>query len=296
LSSGLWKYIEGNFTRRCIITEITGKSPRIPHHVNWLINTGKILKTSEGNAIDVYELTYEKDEMTLSSWAAHFRNHYCLDTEIDLLRDGTGKSRAQYLKEIKFPDEREAPGPSIRAGDFGEILVADYVHFVLKYWVPRTRYANKIVRNESTKGTDIIGFKIGGSEESLNDSLIVVEAKAKLTGNTPINRLQDAINDSSKDIIRKAESLNAIKQRFLDKERLDLAKIVQRFQNKTDSPYKESSGAAAVICNSVYDESMICNTSVADHPNSGNLMLLIIKGEALMELANELYRRAADEA
>ena len=32
-----------------------------------------------------YEFHHEKDEAVLSGWAKHFRNHYCLDTEIDFL-------------------------------------------------------------------------------------------------------------------------------------------------------------------------------------------------------------------
>jgi len=56
----------------------------------------------------------------LSAWAKHFRNHYCLDEEIDYLRQGYGYSRAEYLTKIKLPDASEAPGPSIRSGDLGK--------------------------------------------------------------------------------------------------------------------------------------------------------------------------------
>lgn len=105
------------------------------------------------------ELIHHGDEAILSAWAKHFRNHYCLDSQIDALRKGTPRSRTGYLTQIKFPDAAQAPGPSIRAGDFAEVLVTDYVEFAMRLWVPRTRYDHKVARNESTKGTDIIGFK-----------------------------------------------------------------------------------------------------------------------------------------
>jgi hypothetical protein len=132
-------------------------------------------------------IRHQKDEEVLSQWAKHFRNHYCLDDQIDDLRSGTGYSRADYLREIKFPDEKTAPGPSIRAGDFGEILVADYVEHILDFWVPRTRYIDKAVRNESTKGSDILGFRFMSDEEfSPRDVLAIFEVKAQFSGTAPI--------------------------------------------------------------------------------------------------------------
>lgn len=51
----------------------------------------------------------------------------CFDTEIDYWRRGYKCSSAEYLNTIKFPDPKAAPGPSIRAGDFAEVLVADFL-------------------------------------------------------------------------------------------------------------------------------------------------------------------------
>jgi len=127
------------------------------------------------------ELRHKDDGQVFSAWPKHFRNHYCDDGQIDALRNGTNFSRAEYLRKIKFPNPKEAPGPSIRSGDFGEILVADYVEFALDYWLPRTRYDHKAVRNESTKGSDVIGFKVvtPGSNDP-NDALAIFEVKAQL--------------------------------------------------------------------------------------------------------------------
>lgn len=266
-------------------------------HIQWLKYTGKTLVTTEGKHIEMWEFDYCNDDTILSEWARHFRNHYCLDNEIDYFRNGYGYNRAEYLNKIKFPDKSIAPGPSIRAGDFGEILVSDFLEFVLKYWVPRTRYSDKTIRNESTKGSDIIGFKIvNPSTPSHTDELTIFEAKTQFSGKKPTARLQDAIDDSIKDQLRKAESLNAIKQRLFYKGATQEADIITRFQNKEDRPYKEINGSVAIINSNLIDESMLINSKISHHPNKDNIILIVISGENLMELVTELYRRAADEA
>ena len=52
-------------------------------HLKWLIDTGERPTTADGKVVEVWEFRYEADEVILSAWAKHFRNHYCLDTEID---------------------------------------------------------------------------------------------------------------------------------------------------------------------------------------------------------------------
>ncbi|OQA89171.1 MAG: hypothetical protein BWY28_01209 [bacterium ADurb.Bin236] len=270
---------------------------KTPEHIKWLSNTGNFLKTSDGRDIEIWVLNHKADDKILSAWARHFRRHYCLDTEIDILRDGTGLSRRDYLLSIVFPDSRTPPGPSLRSGDFAEILIADYLEFMLSFWVPRQRYDSKNIRNESTKGSDVIGFKFAAVDDSPDDILVIYEAKAKLSGTKCINRLQKAVNDSEKDYhLRKAESLNALKRRFVRNEDTASANKIKRFQNKSDRPYIELSGAAAIFSTATYDRNIIQETDVSSHPNVPNLKLIVIKGDDMMTLAHGLYRRAADEA
>lgn len=268
-----------------------------PGHVNWCLKTDNDLFTPEGERIEIFEFKHENNEEILSLWAKHFREHYCLDDEIDFFRSGYNFTRAQFLNEIKFPDISSAPGPSIRAGDFSEILVADYLEFVLDYWIPRTRYGSKTIGNESSKGCDIIGFKyFKDGEISSDDTLAIFETKAQFSGNVPKPRLQDAVNDSVKDQARKAESLNAIKQQLYYKNRLKEAINIDRFQNPVDFPYKEISGAVAFFSTNLYDSVSVANTSITHHPNKDNVKLLVFYGSDMMNLVHELYRRAADEA
>lgn len=271
--------------------------PWTSEHIKWLVDTGERLKTVDGRDIAIWKFHHKKDEAVLSAWAKHFRNHYCFDKEIDYLCRGYKYSRAEYLNNIKFPDPRNAPGPSIRAGDFGEILVADFLEYLLDYWVPRTRYGNKTIRNESTKGSDIIGFHIvEDGRASSKDRLAIFEAKTQFSGNKPKTRLQDAVDSSAKDIARKAESLNAIKQRLHDLHRLGDAEKIERFQNEVDYPYQEVYGAVALFENPLFDSNLAYSTDSSSHPHSGDLSLIVIKGDQMMKLVHELYRRAADEA
>lgn len=266
-------------------------------HTKWFKSLNNSLTTSDGKVIALLEFSPDlADSEIMTKWAKHFRNHYCFDTEIDILRDGTGLSRKQYLIELKFPTKARGFGPGIRAGDFGEILIADYIEFIMEYWVPRTRYGNKTIRDESTKGSDLIGFRIFDENETVKDILTMIEVKTQFSGNKSKPRLQDAIDDSIKDEVRKAESLNAMKQRLFDKGDLQSTKKIARFQNPVDKPYTAKYGAAALFSNDVYNDSVIINSTTTKHPFNSDLFLIVLKGNDLMNVVKKLYKIAADES
>lgn len=276
----------------------TMTSKKEPPHIACLKRLDSPLLSTEGREIVLWELSIPADVALLSKWASQFRQHYCLDSEIDTLREGTGLSRKDYLLDLIFPDKNNPPGPSIRAGDFGEILVSDYLEHVIGYWVPRCKYREKAIRDESVKGVDILGFLMPAPlNPSRTDTLIAFEVKAQLTGTTYGDRLQNAIDDSSKDYIRRAYSLNATKRRLIAAGNNEAATIVQRFQNASDSPYVYRSGAAAVLSETAFDKDAIeLSTKVSTHNNQANLDLVVIRGKDLMELVHALYERAANEA
>lgn len=267
----------------------------------WLKKAEHSITTSDGNEIEVYELEIDLEAgLVLSAWAKHFREHYCLDSQIDRLRRGTNKSRAEYLRDLVFPDESEDFGPATRSGDFAEILIADLLESHFGFWVPRTRYDNKMVRNESPKGTDVLAFKfdgIGPSRPSTKDILISFESKAQLSGEKAKPRLQDAVIDSIKDVYRISESLNAMKRRLIDRQDEEGADRVERFQEGLDVPYVRMTGAAAVFCSSLYDPVHISKTTdCTSHENIKNLMLVVIHAKSLMKFVHALYWRAENEA
>jgi hypothetical protein len=154
-----------------------------PKHISWLHDTGERLPTACGREIEIWALDHKQDEAVLSAWAKHFRQNYISDQDLPAMVDGLGISRAEYLRTILFPDASETPGPSLRSGDFGEILVADYIEHLLGYWCPHTlRYQDRWNRNDSTKGCDIIGFKFVSDEpHHREDELFISETKSGMT-------------------------------------------------------------------------------------------------------------------
>ncbi|PCJ87371.1 MAG: virulence associated protein [Thiotrichaceae bacterium] len=267
-----------------------------PDHIALLIDDEPLV-TDEGEHVEVWRIqTPDADDLV--SWAKHVREHYCLDSEIDGLREGTGLSRSEYLTNLVFPDSTERPGPSVRAGDFTEILISDYLEYSLGYTVPRIKFAEKAVRNEPVKGVDVIGYMLIDEDgNNPDDRLVTYEVKAKLTGNAYDDTLQKAIDHSSKDFLRLAETLNFLKRKYKDKGQYEEANKIQRFQNKTDKSYIYESGAAAVITSSTYDEAAIVeNTETVNHPNSELLALLVISGDDLMVLVHSIYLSAANDA
>lgn len=254
------------------------------------------LTSVEGYTINVWKLAGPVSNEHLSLWAWHFRQHYCSDAEIDGLREGTGLTRTEYLVQLVFPDSTVPPGPSIRSGDFAELLISDYVENVLGYWVPRGKYAEKASRDESAKGVDILGFRVHGAAADPTDEFLTFEVKAQLSGGAYSGALQNAVTDSAKDYIRSAMTLNATKRRLIRANERDRALVVERFQNKADRPFVFKCGAAAVLSGAAYDEPSLRNVQAAAHTNLANLQLLVVKGEDLMTLVRSIYQIAANEA
>ena len=268
-------------------------APGYLHH----LKQGESLTLGAGATCDVWELEVPSDAACLSEWASRFRQTYCPDSDLDILREGTGKSRAEYLLELVFPDKSAAPGPAVRAGDFAELLVSDFVEFMLGYWVPRGKYAEKGSRDESVKGVDIVGFKCPSPEQPKStDEMLTFEVKAQLSGGKYSGRLQVAVNDSGKDYLRAGETLAAMKRRMHLAGQEAPMLVVQRFQNAVDRPYRLLSGAAAILSDGAFDADGIKATITAKHNNAGNLRLIAVKGKDLMTLTHALYQRAADEA
>lgn len=257
-------------------------------YLDYLVKINE-LTTDDGDVVEIFELLPNMPDEVFAEWAIQFRQNYVADSLLDLLISGTGRTKQEYLLEYKFPSATDGFGPGTRSGDFAELLVSDYLEFVLGFTVPRERYTNKYNRNSSTQGTDVIAFKIQNEEPGLSDELITFEVKAKASGDTPENRLQDAINDSYKDPIRKAETLSALKQIYIEKGNSQRVAQIERFQNKPDRPYTEKYGAAAVHSTATYSEALIKSV----HLTAEKRWMIVIKKDNLMQLIHKLYEVAS---
>jgi hypothetical protein len=72
--------------------------------------------------------------------------------------------------------------------------------------------------------------------------------------------------------------------------------LVERFQNLADRPYQARYTAAAFHCTSNYQDSAVTGVDITKRPEKQHLALLLVKGSTTMELVNQLYEVAADEA
>lgn len=61
----------------------------------------------------------------------------------------------------------------------GQNSVEINIQWLLGFWVPRVRWGSKVIRDESPKGSDVIGFRFHKKDCSTSpkDVLIVFEAK-----------------------------------------------------------------------------------------------------------------------
>ncbi len=176
----------------------------------------------------------------------------------------------------------------------------DFFQFLQGYFVPRTRYQDKIRRNSSPEGSDIIALKCNPLiKYDKNDEMFIIESKGKLTGSitTENNSLQKAINDSSKkEKIRIAESLAAMKERYINMDDDSSAEIIERFQEEPDNNFKIRYGAATVLSSSVYNEDVLKQSDASSYSSTDVVSLFVFRGEKMMDLANKLYKKAANEA
>lgn len=282
-----------------------------PSYIQWFVKSSEEYKTKDGKNVEVWEFKHNDDETILKEWAWNFRQNYISDEEISLLiEDSYYEGRKQdFLREIVFPDEKtfyknRAPEDNIvRIGDFAELLVADFFQFCneKKYWIPRTRYDLKDNRNFSTKGTDILGFKLEDDTlKNTNDTLLTVEVKANFGKTRKKKKLQEAICDAQKDGInnkdptRGAESLFVLQKRFFKEKKYKEAMTVKRFLNHTDNPFKLQHCASAIFTDSNFNKDVIEEIDASE--DNLNLKLIVFHGNELMTLCQNLYERAINEA
>jgi hypothetical protein len=259
----------------------------------------KSIPCSSGNKIQVYKLNNDLlDDNSLNNWASGLRDNYVEEILLESLVKGTGLTQKEFLEKNIFPNHQNKLGASTMSGEFGEILVYDYINFVLKYYVTRTRYFEKVNPNMSVSGSDVIGYQVKHIDNpSKTDHLIVAEVKTRssIYGNKNSlckKTVKDAIEHSVKDRVRIGESLNAEKRRLLNRSRIEEAKIVERFQNKTDNPFSLDFFAVAVLDNELYSDQVVLNVVNSQHENIKSTNVLIIYSKELKLFLRDLYRRA----
>lgn len=257
------------------------------------------LPVKNNKKVKIFELKNNLEEELLNQWALSLRSFYIDEEKLELLMDEFNGTKEEYLQTYILPNKAN-PGPATMSGEFGEILIHDYICFIEQYHINKVRYKNKINPNVPVTGTDVIGYRIKDiNKPGADDSLFIGEVKTKATPGSvnkeKINEfsLYKAIKDSKKDKLRIAESLHAEKSRLIDLNRKKEIEILTRFQKKVDFPYQEAYSAIAVIHKKIYSKELILdilnNIEIDDELQN----ILVIYVENLMDFVKDLYERAA---
>ena len=262
-------------------------------YIKYLIQEDPII-TDEGKQIEILHLDIQDDPEIFEDWANQFRRNYCSDDELAEMVGFMNISPKEYLKNFKLPSD-SGIGLSTMSGDFGEILISDYLQYIEEYVVPRTRYDSRVNKDTSTQGSDVLGYKQDSSNVS-NDEVVVIEVKSSASDSSSSqakNKLQEAINHSDKDFERFSTSIVASYLR-LKKSNSDQANVVERFLNITDKPFNVIYGAVAVYSNQSYDIDVIKTVVSKKHRDFQKLRLLVIHSDELMKFIRELYSKASE--
>lgn len=264
----------------------------IPNYINYFIEEENYI-TPQGYEVKIVELRPEKEDEALTEWAMHLQSHYSSKADLLEIAELTGLEKNVVLSSLIFPDPADSWGRSTMVGDFAEILIADYLQYVRNYVVPRTRYEHKDKRNRSTQGSDLLAYKMSDiSKRNLSDQLLVYEVKAQSSEKKAKSpKLQEAIIDSAKDVTRLAESIVASGRRLVATGNLEDAKIVFRFLNNTDTPYKTNYGGAAVHSNTSFSKDLLANIDVSLHPDK-DLELIVVHCDQLLSFILNMFERA----
>lgn len=259
----------------------------------------KSIPYSSGEEIQVYKLNSDLlDDNSLNNWALGLRNNYVEESLLEPLIKGTGLTKQEFLKKNIFPNHQNSLGASTMSGEFGEILVYDYINFTLNHYVTRTRYLEKVNPDMPVPGSDVIGYHVKNIDKpSETDHLIVAEVKTRSSksGNKKSlceNTVKKAIEHSVKDIVRLAESLNAEKRRLINRMRIEEAKIVERFQNKPENPFIIDFFAVAVLDSDLYSDQVVLDVVNSQSENIKSTNVLIIHSKELKLFLRDVYRRA----
>ena len=245
-------------------------------YIKYLTQEDPII-TDEGKQIEILHLDIQDDSEIFEDWAKQFRRNYCSDDELAEMTGCMNISAKEYLENFKLPSDSRI-GRSTMSGDFGEILVSDYLQYVEEYVVPRTRYNRKVNKDTSTQGSDVLGYK-KDSLNAVNDEVVVIEVKSSASNSSTVkakNKLQEAIDHSNKDFKRFSTS------------------IVASYLRLTDNPFNVIYGAAAVHSSQSYDIDIIKQAVSKNHKDYQKLRLLVIHSDELMEFIKELYSKASE--
>ena len=133
--------------------EIHGSTEEKPLFTAWL--EAEQCTFRDGTKVYCWCLDWTCSDCVLDKWALHLRRHYISDNILEHRVMARQTTSDQYLPLRVVPDI-----PSIRSGDFAEILISDVLQYLYGLAVPRYKQCNRKDKNASEHGSDVIAYQL----------------------------------------------------------------------------------------------------------------------------------------
>ena len=233
----------------------------------------------------------ECGDVIMADWALHVRRHYIFDEELSAVVQRRSVTVEEYLRKSVIPNKRET-----MSGDFGEMLIADLLERFENYRVPRYKHCDRLDRNESEHGSDVIGYKVSDSQScDVEDELLVVEVKAQTSSGYIKGVVNKAKKDSRKDRVnlrhmdksRLGMTLNYLERRSDDYGDNVTAAIMRRFLEAAEFPCIIRYGIGAIAATDNASSLIAKNYQRSDFDTLDKV--LVLGGKDAAQLLTRIY-------
>lgn len=252
-----------------------------PKYIEWFVKNPEEIKLDTGESLVVYSINHQVDDSILDEWGKHISQHYIDDYRAEERAHKLKVSKEEYLKSNWF----DLAGKDI-SGNFAEIVFSDFIEFVLGFQVPRYKLFNNYPGNPQ-HGIDLFGFKFN-EKDSTKDIVNFMEVKAVLS-----KKDYSTISSSVEDINKRTDKQFALilenaHEKLFSLGCFDEVTMIERFQDSEKQCIRLKSSGAITISDTCTSDDFI-GLKVT---NGLDVMIHLIHGNDLLNVAKDLYRRA----
>lgn len=239
--------------------------------------------------IALFVITKDDISEITSDLSAILTDCYIDADHLQQLADMNELSLEEQLEEI-LPDSN-----TMKSGDFGEIFSRQFLQEYEGGSFPVYRWRNRSSRNDTVRGTDLIGYINVGDEPHRDDCLILCEAKSRARS-VKKQVVLDAFNGVKNDYAsRMANSLIFSQARLLQDGDTENAKKLARFRNPHKNPYRKKLIASVVHRDSTWKDEFL-DYLPEEHGMDAELKVVVFKIEDLHDFIDEIYSLAIEKA
>ena len=210
-----------------------------------------------------------------------------IDTKhLSSIAQANGQTESEILINI-LPDKAH-----LRSGDFGEILSRS----ILQEWkecpqFPAQRWRNRSTKNDTVRGTDLIGYHLTSNQPNEDDLMVLCEVKTRENGGDK-EVVKKAYDDVLKDnATRLTHSLYLLQHVLLRDGMEEEARRLGRFSKPYENPFRKR-----LIACIVHEDKNWTNDYLQILPDQHNLpdelLVVVVRVEDLAKHIDEIYAGA----